>query len=399
MIVPHTEEADVYIVNSCTVTAESDRKTRQAVRRFKRNHPDSVVMLMGCMPQAYPEQAKALTEADIVTGNRDLAKGIELLKKRLEGRNRIVDIEPHLTGDSFSPCSISFFNERTRAEIKIEDGCNQFCAYCAIPYSRGRVRSKPIEDIEREARTLAENGYTEIVLVGINLSSYGLGTEYNICHAVEAAAKPDKVRRVRLSSLEPDHITPEIIEGLKNQPKLCPHFHISLQSGCTETLKRMNRRYTADEYADICRNLRNAFPDCALTTDVMVGFFGETEEEFAQSLDFVKKIAFEKVHVFPYSVRKGTRAENFPNPVPASEKNRRAAVMIKETGKIRSEFLRRQIGSTVTVLAERLADDGYAIGYTANYTPVKIEAGAEEGNYYGVLITGSDDDMCTGTIV
>ncbi len=398
LTVSENEEADVYIINSCTVTAESDKKTRQAVRRFKREHPQSVVVLTGCMPQAYPSAAQELTEADIIAGNKNNSELPKIIKKYLSERKRALETEQHGNSDDFVPCFISSFEERTRAAIKIEDGCNRFCSYCIIPYARGRVRSKEPADIKKEAEALAKNGYREIVLVGINLSSYGTDKNLSLCDAVSTVCAVEGIERVRLGSLEPDHMTPEMINGLKKEKKLCPQFHISLQSGCTQTLKRMNRHYDAQEYRQICCNLRENFEDCTITTDVMVGFAGETDEEFEQSLAFVKEIGFEKVHVFPYSVREGTRAASFPNRQDKKTKHARAKRMADAANEIRNEFLKRQIGKTVNVLAETKEADGSCTGYTANYTPVKIKAGAECGKFYEIKITAVGDDCCLGEI-
>ncbi len=398
LLVPPSEEADVYIVNSCTVTAESDKKTRQAVRRFKRAHPDALVLLTGCMPQAYPQAAEALTQADIVTGNRSTGQILALIREYFAKKQRLVHILPHESEEAFAPCAITEFEERTRAALKIEDGCNRFCAYCVIPYARGRVRSKPLPEIRREAEALAANGFREIVLVGINLSAYGLGTEHNLCDAIEEIAKISGIRRIRLGSLEPDHLTPPLLERMAAVPTLCPQFHISLQSGCTATLRRMNRHYTAAEYAALCGELRSRFPACTLTTDVMVGFAGETDEEFEESLRFVKAVGFEKVHVFPYSPRAGTRAAGFDGQIEKSVKEQRARRMIDETAVIREAFLKRQIGQTVEVLAETGEPDGSASGYTANYTPVRIASGAVCGEFYRVRITDANRETCLGVI-
>ncbi|HBL40291.1 MAG TPA: tRNA (N(6)-L-threonylcarbamoyladenosine(37)-C(2))-methylthiotransferase MtaB [Ruminococcaceae bacterium] len=398
LLVPPDEQADIYIINSCTVTAESDKKTRQTVRHYKRLHPNALVVLTGCMPQAYPQAAAELTQADIVTGNRSTDKIVSLIEEYFKEKERLVRIQPHRSNDYFVPCAINEFEERTRAALKIEDGCNRFCSYCVIPYARGRVRSKPLEDIEREAQALAENGFREIVLVGINLSAYGLGSDKTICDAIEAIAQVNGIERIRLGSLEPDHLTAEIIRKMAQQPKLCPQFHISLQSGCTATLKRMNRHYTAEEYAVLCQNLREQFKDCTLTTDVMVGFAGETNDEFEQSLAFVKKIKFEKVHVFPYSPRKGTRAAEFEGQVEKSVKEERTHRMIEATEKIRAEFLQKQIGKIVRVLAETNEKDGSATGYTANYTPVRIASGAVCGEFYDVKILDATENECIGII-
>lgn len=396
-VVPHNEDADVYVINSCTVTAESDRKTRQTVRRFKRTHPDSVVVLTGCMPQAFPESAEKLAEADIVMGNRNNHKLPEFLNEYYNKNERLVRIEEHKTGDEFVPCEISDFEGRTRANVKIEDGCNRFCSYCAIPYARGRVRSKSLSQLSSELDALKEKGFLEIVLVGINLSAYGTDCGKNICDAVRLASEKG-FERIRLGSLEPDHITDEIISELAEISNFCPQFHISLQSGCTKTLKNMNRHYTAEEYYHLCEKLRENFPDASLTTDIMVGFSYETDEDFEESVSFAEKVGFEKVHVFPYSVRKGTRAAAFPQ-VDAAIKEKRTHEMIERTEKIRKEFLKKQIGRTVSVLFETRSKNGYTEGYTMNYTPVKVKDKIPCGQIFDVKITDTDGDFCIGEII
>ena len=394
------ENADVYIINSCTVTAESDRKTRQAVRRFKRNNPDAVVVLTGCMPQAYPKEAQALVQADIVIGNKSNADLPEILENHFRNRQRTVLTSQHEKGESFSSCSISSFDERTRAYVKIQDGCNRFCSYCIIPVARGRVRSKPLSELKTELKGLSAAGYKEVVLVGINLSAYGQDLNEKFCDAVELACSIDGIERVRLGSLEPDHLTDEVVERLSKCKKLCPQFHISLQSGCNKTLKSMNRHYTADEYRSLCSSLRTHFKDCTLTTDVMVGFCGESEEDFEESLRFVKEIGFEKVHVFPYSVRVGTKAEKMDGHLPKAIKEKRAEIMISECEKMRDSFLKSQIGKTVNVLFESKEKDGMILGHTANYTPVKVYGGHELcGKFSNVKITGTGNDCCTGEII
>ena len=396
-VVDHTEEADVYVINSCTVTAESDRKTRQTVRRFKKQHPDSIVVLTGCMPQANPEAGNELSEADIVMGNKSNRFIHDYIMQYINGSGRIFAVDAHKTGDAFAGDTISSFRERTRASVKIEDGCNRFCSYCIIPYARGRVRSKPIDELKEELASLEKNGFSEIVLVGINLSAYGMGLDYNIVDAVKLAASFDGIKRVRLGSLEPDHITDEIIAGLAEIPEFCPQFHISLQSGCDSTLKRMNRHYTSGEYFELCRKLRAAFEDTTITTDIMVGFAGETAEDFIDSLEFAKNVGFEKVHVFPYSIRPGTPAVKMPDQIEKCEKERRAAVMSEACEEIRQAFLRKQIGKTLEVLIEEY-HDGFAQGYTKNYTPVKI---ASDCDIHGIIkteITAVDGDFCIGKI-
>lgn len=394
-------KADIFIVNSCTVTASADQKTRQAVRRFKRNNPDSIVVLTGCMPQAYPEKSKELSEADIILGNRNNEEIANAIEQYLKFGSRVFEIKEHKKGDKFTGTTISRFEERTRAYIKIQDGCNRFCSYCIIPYSRGRVRSKPLDELKNELEALAKGGYKEVVLVGINLSSYGSDIGLTFPDAVKTANNTDGIERVRLGSLEPDHLTDEVIEKLAECEKLCPQFHISLQSGCDNTLKKMNRHYTSDEYRQICRKLRESFKDCTLTTDVMVGFAGESEEDFEESLGFVKEIGFEKVHVFPYSVRKGTKAEAFGGHIDKKTKEERSRLMTLTAEKIRLDFFKKQIGKKYSVLFEAVDKDGYFCGHTANYIPVKARFSGEMCHSTSdVIITeATADDFCIGEII
>lgn len=396
-VVNHNEDADIYVVNSCTVTGESDRKTRQTVRRFKRIHPESVVVLTGCMPQAFPGDAEKLTEADIVLGNKNNYLLFDLLENYFSGCERIISIDTHKTGDTFVPCKIKNFEGRTRAIVKIEDGCDRFCSYCIIPYARGRVRSKSLEDLKEEFESLYHKGFCEVVLVGINLSSYGKDTGSSMCDAVELA---DKVgfKRIRLGSLEPDHITDEVIERLAKVKSFCPQFHISLQSGCNKTLKTMNRHYTTEEYSELCQKLRKSFDYTSLTTDIMVGFPDESEEDFEESARFAEKIGFEKVHVFPYSPREGTRAAKMKQ-LEKSLKEQRCREMIKRTTKVRTDYLLSQVGKTVNVLFETRSADGYTEGYTENYTPVKVKGEIPCNEIKKTKITEINGDFCVGEII
>lgn len=400
-IVRPNEEADYYIVNSCTVTSTADQKTRQNIRKFKRKHPQSVVILTGCMPQAFPQEAEKLIEADIVLGNKSDNDILKLINQFNINNKRIIAIHQHKSGDSFKECSISKFNERVRAFVKIEDGCDRFCSYCIIPMSRGRVRSKTPDDLRKEINTLADNGIKEIVLVGINLSAYGKNESFNIVDAVKICAENENIKRVRLGSLEPDHITDEIICALSKIEKFCPQFHISLQSGCTKTLKNMNRHYSADEYKALCDKLRGGFKDATITTDVMVGFNEESDEDFIESLEFVKQIGFEKVHVFPYSERTGTAASRKGDSVSKAEKEKRAAIMIKETEKIRLNYMKSLIGQSAEVLFENEIEKNIYQGYTKNYTPIKAFS---ENNIIGrelnCVISGIDiqNDVCIANL-
>lgn len=391
--------ADIYIINTCTVTAVSDSKNRKIIRRLRRNNENSIIVVTGCMSQAFPED-DVYKICDIVVGNTSRKNISKLIREYITDNNRFVDVEMHTTGEKFEPIKISDFEERTRAQIKIEDGCNRFCAYCIIPYARGRVRSKDLGELKEEAITLASKGYKEIVLVGINLSCFGQDTNLNLCDAVETVASVEGIERVRLSSLEPERLDPEFIARLAKCKKLCPHFHLSLQSGCDETLKRMNRHYSSKEYSEIVNNLRNAFKDCSITTDVMVGFAGETDEEFEKSLDFVHSIKFAKVHTFIYSRRKGTKGDLMPNQIDPAIKSERSKKLIEVTLNDRKEFLKNQVGNTYSVLFERKRPEGYWEGYTMNYTPVHIYSDDDIANrILYVKITKAYDDHCDGVLV
>ncbi len=391
-------DADIIVVNSCTVTAESVRKTRQTIRRFKKNNPDCIIVLTGCASQAEPDIANDLPEVDILMGNRSNTHIADTLNQFLVNRKYICNHIEHLTGDGFVGTGITRFDGHTRAFLKIQDGCDRFCSYCLIPYARGRSRSKSLDDIDNELKALAENGYKEIVFVGINLSDYGKNTPYDLADALKLADKYDNIKRVRLGSLEPDHITDDMIERLGKISKLCPQFHISVQSGCDNVLKAMNRHYTAEYYENLCKKLREVFHDATITTDILVGFPTETEDDFNTTLEFVERVRFEKAHVFPYSVRKGTRAEKLPQ-LTKSVKEERASRLSSITEKIRIEKLNDYVGKNVSVLFE-VSKDGYAEGYTENYTPVKVFSTEDyRGEILNVYIKSVDNDVCIGEII
>ena len=394
------DNSDIIIINSCTVTAVADNKVLKLMRHIKREHPDTVIVLTGCMPQAYPEKSAELLQADIVLGNSSRQALPDEIDKYLSTGERVVNIHKYTKNSDFEEVCVSEFEERTRAFIKIEDGCHRYCSYCIIPYARGPVRSKPIDVLKREVEHLAKHGYKEIVLVGINLSAYGDEVGLHLCDAVECVCSIEGVERVRLGSLEPERMDKDSIGRLSKLDKFCPQFHLSLQSGCDATLKRMHRHYTADEYRRIVADLRSAFDNCAITTDVMVGFAGETEEDFKQSLDFVSEISFAKVHVFPYSRRKGTVAYNAPNQIDNEIKVQRSRIMTEAANASRRTFLEGMVGRTESVLFEQPTKDGYWSGYTKNYTPVKAKAdGNISGEIYNVRIVSTDGECCFGEII
>ena len=390
------DNADIIIVNSCTVTAESVRKVRQSVRHLKKISPNAFLVLTGCASQAEPEILSVLPEVDLMLGNRNNINIVALCENALKERGSSVNAhEEHETGESFQGLGITHFEGHTRAFLKIQDGCDRFCSYCLIPKARGRSRSKPLADIDRELSELSKNGYGEIVFVGINLSDYGKGTPYSLPDALMLAEKYDSIKRVRLGSLEPDHITDEMIERLKNVTKLCPQFHISLQSGCNSVLKRMNRHYTREEYKALADSLRSAFKDASVTTDILVGFPTESEADFCETVDFAKSIGFEKIHIFPYSKRNGTPAAAMPQ-LSNAIKDERAKRLGAAAAEIRKEYLLKQVGKVYEVLFETEHPE-FSEGYTKNYTPVRIYDGKDrKGKFINVLITDAGDDYCVG---
>lgn len=389
---------DIVVVNSCTVTAESDRKTRQTVRKMRRQYPAAVIAVTGCMPQARPEKAKTLTDADIIIGNALNSELPALVKKFMAHRDKIVESKPHRPHEKISPLSSHSFEGRTRAFVKIEDGCNRFCSYCIVPYARGRVRSKPPERIAEELTAFAAAGYKEAVIAGINLSAYGSDIGLTLPDGVKAA-DVEGIERLRLGSLEPDQLTPEVLDGLKSVKKLCGQFHLSLQSGSDSVLKRMNRKYDTALYRRIISDIRARFENCSVTTDIMTGFPGETEEEFNETLDFVKEIGFSKVHIFCYSRREGTPAAQMENQVDEQVKTARSKALSKVAEKCAKDFFAAQVGRIENVLFEQ-QKDGFFEGYTENYTPVKVKAeNGLKGRILPVKITESTDEGAFGEIV
>ena len=377
-IVPFEEGADVYIVNTCTVTNMADRKSRQILHRARKMNPDAVVVAAGCYVQAKAENID--DSIDIVIGNNKKQDLIQILdeywRKKAEDRQvsrEILDIGHTAEYESLH---LSKTAEHTRAYIKVQDGCNQFCSYCIIPYARGRVRSRAREEVVREVETLAENGYKEVVLTGIHLSSYGIERGDNLLSLILAVHEVAGIQRIRLGSLEPRIITEEFVKTIAGLPKICPHFHLSLQSGCNATLKRMNRKYTAEEYFEKCELLRMYFSDPALTTDVIVGFPGETEEEFAQSRVFVDKVNFYETHIFKYSKRAGTKAAEMKNQVPEEIKAARSSELLALGRQKERAYEEKLIGRTVEVLIEERAEreDGiYQVGHTKEYVKIGLK--------------------------
>lgn len=394
--------SDVIVINSCTVTSSSDKKVRQTLRKLRNENPDSLIVLTGCYPQAFGEDASKLSEADIVTGTKNRSQIPELVLKAFEKQEREISIEKYTGHEAIERMRCDSFECKTRAFVKIQDGCNQFCSYCIIPYSRGRIRSKPLDELVSEITALAANGHQEIVLVGINLAFYGKEYGLTLADAVEATGRIPGVKRIRLGSLEPEMIHENDLVRLSETEGFCPQFHLSLQSGCDRTLKAMNRKYTSAEYTELVDMIRRIFPDASVTTDVMVGFPGETEEDFLESYEFVRKTAFSKIHVFPYSVRSGTKAASMPGQLSGSVKNERAARMSQLGAELEKNFLKTQVGKTVPVLFEKENCTSFHRGYSPNYTLVQIKRKSAikslRNSIFYVNIKESMNEFCIGEI-
>ncbi len=400
-IVPFEEKADAYIVNTCSVTNMADKKSRQMLHRAKKMNPEAVVIAAGCYVQSAGEELLKDTSVDILIGNNEKVNLPSILEN-WEKEHNPLHVHDLTREHTYEELTLSHTAGHTRAFMKIQDGCNQFCTYCIIPYTRGRVRSRRLSDIVAEAGRLAENGYQEVVLTGIHLDSYGTDLEEheNLLTVIQEIAKIDGIKRIRLGSLEPRIMTEEFVAGLAAEEKLCPHFHLSLQSGCDATLKRMNRRYSAEEFRQCCERLRRHFDDPALTTDVIVGFPGETEEEFTATVEFLKDICFYETHVFKYSRRKGTKADRMPDQIPEQIKNQRSDVLLALTEKNSGEYRKKLLGRTVKVLLEEESTIGgttYLTGHTREYVKVAVAPEtAAAGEIIDVKVTGLLKDMVLG---
>ena len=400
-IVPFEEKADAYIVNTCSVTNMADKKSRQMLHRAKKMNPEAVVIAAGCYVQSAGEELLKDTSVDILIGNNEKVNLPSILEN-WEKEHNPLHVHDLTREHTYEELTLSHTAGHTRAFMKIQDGCNQFCTYCIIPYTRGRVRSRRLSDIVAEAGRLAENGYQEVVLTGIHLDSYGTDLEEheNLLTVIQEIAKIDGIKRIRLGSLEPRIMTEKFVAGLAAEEKLCPHFHLSLQSGCDATLKRMNRRYSAEEFRQCCERLRRHFDDPALTTDVIVGFPGETEEEFTATVEFLKDICFYETHLFKYSRRKGTKADRMPDQIPEQIKNQRSDVLLALTEKNSGEYRKKLLGRTVKVLLEEESTIGgttYLTGHTREYVKVAVAPEtAAAGEIIDVKVTGLLKDMVLG---
>lgn len=404
-IVPFAEGADVYIINTCSVTNIADRKSRQMLHRAKKMNPQAVVVAAGCYVQAAGEELKKDEAVDLVIGNNKKTELIPILEEYFSNSREIQEetvIDIGATRE-YENLSIDRIADHTRAFIKVQDGCNQFCSYCIIPYTRGRVRSRRPDEVAEEIKRLTNAGFQEVVLTGIHLSSYGMDfpeeERLTLLDLIKSIHDTPGIRRIRLGSLEPRIVTEEFVEALSALPKICPHFHLSLQSGCDSTLKRMNRRYTAEEYLKGCEILRKAFKNPAITTDVIVGFPGETKEEFETTREYLEKVRFYEMHVFKYSRRNGTKASSMPDQVPESVKTERSNELLTLEKTMSLEYRKSFLGTKAEVLMEeefQLDGIRYMIGHTGEY--VKAAVPYEEG-LKGRLTEGILSEMLTEEII
>ena len=379
-IVPFTEGADVYLINTCTVTNIADRKSRQMLHKAKKMNPDAIVVAAGCYAQADTEKLKEDNAVDLILGNNQKTQIVEVLEEYEKEHSKQVQVIEINHTKEYEELSIEQTAEHVRAYIKVQDGCNQFCTYCIIPFARGRVRSRKIADVLREVETLASKGYKEVVLTGIHLSSYGVDfskeERESLLSLIQAVSKVAGIQRIRLGSLEPRIITEEFLEGIVATGKVCPHFHLSLQSGCNKTLKNMNRRYSAQEYAEKCELIRKYYPAPALTTDVIVGFPMETEEDFEESYEFVKNIHFYETHIFKYSRRHGTKAAAMDGQLTEAVKAQRSEKLLELHDIRAKEYEEAMIGKTIELLLEEeIEEDGkmWYVGHSREYVRAVIE--------------------------
>lgn len=402
-IVEFEQKADVYVINTCTVTNTSDRKSRQVIKKAKKISPDSIVVVMGCYSQVYPDEVQKIPGVDIVIGTRDRKRIIEYVHNYLKEREKIVAIDSKYERNVFEDLRISNFNERTRAFIKIEEGCEQFCSYCIIPYARGSVVSRKISDIIDEVTRLVENGYKEFVITGINISAYGkdLGYKLTLINVLEAINQIEGVKRIRLSSLEPIVMNEGFIKKLMKIDKLCHHLHLSLQSGSDRVLKLMNRHYTTEQYMNIVKTIRQYWSDVAFTTDIIVGFPGESDEDFNKTVSFVKEIGFARVHVFRFSPKKGTRAYDMENQIPVDIKEKRSKIMKRVASELSYNFHKQFEGKILDVLIEQKSDfEDFLEGYSDNYIRVLLPKSdvIQTGEIYEVVADEAFDEYVKGHI-
>ena len=406
-IVPFEPGADVYLINTCTVTNIADRKSRQMLHKAKKMNPDAIVIAAGCYVQTDEGKLDKDEAVDLILGNNQKGNIVQVLEEYEQQHTKQKHVLKINQTKEYEELAIDHTAEHVRAYIKVQDGCNQFCTYCIIPYARGRVRSRKIAHVMDEVHALAAKGYKEVVLTGIHLSSYGVDfpaeEKETLLSLIRAVHEIEGIQRIRLGSLEPGIVTREFAEGIAALPKVCPHFHLSLQSGCDETLKRMNRHYDTVEYAELCEKLRRHFPNCAITTDIMVGFPQETDEEFEKSLAFAKKISFAETHIFPYSRRPTTVADKMKGQLDRKTKHSRAAQMADVCNETKALYLKSLVGTVQEVLFEKETSPQWHQGHAPNYVTVKIPRDSEDVSLRRQLlkieITSSDGEFCYGKLI
>ena len=394
--------ADVYIVNTCTVTNLSDRKSRQLIRKAKRINPKAIIGVVGCYAQVAPEEVAKISEIDVIAGTKDKYRILELCEEFQANKTKIVEVTDIMLNNKFDETEITQTEGRTRAYIKIQEGCNNFCSYCIIPYARGPIRSRELKNIIHEVNQLVKEGFKEMVLTGIHVASYGkdLGEE-RLIDVIEAIGEISGVERIRLSSLEPTYVTLDFLQRVSVIKSFCPHFHLSLQSGSDTVLKRMNRKYTTKLYSDVVNSIRKYYPLAAITTDIIVGFPGETDEEYMQTVEFVKNIEFSDVHVFRYSPRTGTPAAERKDQVDGNVKNDRSKALIEVVEILNEKFNKKFIDETVEVLFEQ-EENSCMIGHTMNYLKVRTEVPKnlklQEGSIHKILIKKNNKSLLIGIL-
>ncbi|MEJ8554316.1 tRNA (N(6)-L-threonylcarbamoyladenosine(37)-C(2))-methylthiotransferase MtaB [Tepidibacter sp. Z1-5] len=398
-VVDHEEYADVYVINTCTVTNMSDRKSRQFIRRSKKINPNSIIAVVGCYSQVAPEEILDIEEVNVVMGTNDRNKIVEIIEG-ITKQDKISTVDDIMKVREFEEMQIKEVRGKTRAFLKIQEGCDRFCSYCIIPYARGPVRSRLLDNISSEVKDLASNGFKEIVLTGIHVASYGkdLG-DVNILDVLKEIHKIDGIERIRLSSVEPLLMSDEFIDEIASMKKICPHFHLSLQSGCDETLKRMNRKYNTTQYRDIVKNIREKIKDVAITTDVIVGFPGETDDEFETTYKFLKEIELSQMHVFKYSPRKGTPAASMKEQIDPKIKQIRSEKLMNLSNENNKNFMDRFSNDTVSVLFEAKLENGYYEGLTSNYIRVLVKSDENiEGKILNVNLINTKDGFIEGIL-
>lgn len=399
-IVDFDQYADVYIINTCTVTNISDKKSRQMIRKAKKLNPKSVVAAVGCYVQVAPDEVASIDGVDIIVGTSDKGKILKLIDEYKKNKKQVRHIQNIMNIREFEELEIDEYHDKTRAFLKIQDGCDRFCSYCLIPFARGPVRSRGIENIEKEVKKLSERGFKEIILSGIHVASYGKDIgNINLVDVIELINGFEGIERIRIGSIDPTFFSDEVIERLEKLHKFCPHFHLSLQSGCDETLKRMNRHYTTDDYRRIVNKIRDTFEDVSITTDIIVGFPGETDEEFKKTYEFLKDIKLSKMHIFKYSPRKGTRAEKLENQVSPEDKERRSKILIELDNELERRFIERFVGRNMKVLFEE-GENGLFKGYTTNYIKVEcLDERIKTGEIYEVKLVENKGDSASGILL